>query len=309
MRPPGDDRPERLLSPELQDAVSALTIRVRRVVEGLQGGGHASLHLGASVEFAEHQKYSPGDDIRRLDWRALARTDRLFVKRHLREVHLRCLVLLDCSASMGYRGTRAELTKLGYGALIAGALAHVLMRQGDAAGLLAFAHRPLDYLPPERRPDHLPVLLRGIAGLRPAAEPGTDFPAVIGRGAELAGHRAMIVVISDLWGADRAAEVALGSLAARGHDVALFHVLSPDEHDLPFVRAGLFAGLEGEGAVEVNPALVRDDYRRELGLVRERWRRTCGESGIDLVSADTSRPAESVLGEFAKRRHRTGARP
>jgi uncharacterized protein (DUF58 family) len=309
MSRPRDERPDRLLSPGLLDAVSALTIRVRRVVEGLQGGGHASLHLGASVEFAEHQKYSPGDDIRRIDWRALARTDRLFVKRHLREVHLRCLVLLDCSASMGYRGTRAELTKLEYGALITGVLAHVLVRQGDAVGLLAFADRLVTFLPPSLRPDRLPMLLSRLAALEPAAAPGTDFSAVIGRGAERAGHRAMIVLVSDLWGADRSTEIALGSLAARGHDVALFHLLSPDESDLPFSRAGIFAGLEGEGAVEVNPALVRDGYRRELDGWREQWRRACGESGIDLVSALTSEPVESVIGEFARRRHRGGARP
>jgi uncharacterized protein (DUF58 family) len=304
MRRPRDERQDGPLPPEILDAVSALTIRVRRVVEGLQGGGHASLHIGASVEFAEHQKYTPGDDPRRIDWRALARTDRLFVKRHLREVHLRCLVLLDCSASMGYRGSRAEMTKLEYGALLTGVLAHILVRQGDAVGLLAFAERLVTFLPPERRADHLPVLLSRISALAPSAAPGTDFSAVIGRGAERAGHRAMIVLVSDLWGADRSTGIELGSLAARGHDVALFHVLSPDENDLPFAGPGAFAGLEGEGAVEVNPTLVRDDYRRELGALRERWSRTCGESGIDLVSALTSDPVESVVGEFARRRHR-----
>lgn len=295
------------LPPGIRDAVSALTVRVRRVMEGLQGGAHASLHLGASVEFSEHQRYSHGDDIRRLDWRALARTDRLFVKRHLREVHLRCLVLLDCSASMGYRGTRAELSKLGYGALIATVLAHILVRQGDAVGLLAFAGQPLLFLPPERRPDHLPVLMRHIAALEPAAAPGTGFTAAIGQGADRVGHRAMIVLLSDLWGATRPAEVALGNLAARGHDVALFHVLSPDEIDLPFASAGQFAGLEGEGVVEADPARIRDDYRRELEAHVERWRRVCGKAGIDMLSAATSEPAAAVIGRFARRRHRAGA--
>ena len=296
------------LSARTLDAVSTLTLRVRRVVEGLQGGGHASLHLGASVEFAEHQKYSPGDDIRHIDWRAFARTDRHFVKRHEREVTLRCLALLDCSASMGYRGSRSELTKLQYASVLVGALGHVLVRQGDAVGLLAFAREPVAYLPPERRPGHLPVLLSRLAGLAPSDGPGTGFAEALRRGAERAGRRALIFVASDLWGADRGTQIALGSLAARGHDVMLCHVLDPDEVDFPFEGPAVFHGLEGEGEVEVDPARIRRDYRSELEAARERWRRAGGEAGVDLVHAVTDTAPEAVLGDFAVRRHRSGGR-
>jgi uncharacterized protein (DUF58 family) len=289
---------------EVIDAVSALTIEVRRVVEGLQGGGHASLHLGASIEFAEHKKYSPGDDIRNIDWRALARTDRYFVKTYEREVTLRCLMLIDCSASMGYRGTRADYSKLRYAELLLGAMAHVLVRQGDAVGLLPFAGRPLDYLPPQRRPEHLPRVMSKLAVLSAAEEGDTGFGVAIRHAAERAGRRAMIVLATDLWGAGRETEIALKSLAARGHDVVLFYVLSPDEVDLPFERATTFTGLEGEGDVDVDPALIREDYRHAVMQVRDRWRRVSGEAGIDLVHAITRATPLAVLGEFAARRHR-----
>jgi uncharacterized protein (DUF58 family) len=289
---------------ETLDAVSSLTVRVRRAVEGLQGGDHASLHIGASVEFAEHKKYSPGDDIRNIDWKALARTDRYFVKTFEREVTLRCLMLVDCSPSMGYRGTRAELDKLGYAVVLLGAMSHVLVRQGDAVGLLPFAESPLDYLPPKRRPEHLPILMSHFSALEPARGTTTGYADAIRVAAERAGRRAMIAVATDLWGAGEETEVALKSLAARGHDIVLFHVLSPDEVDLPFDRVATFAGMEGEGDVDVDPSLIREDYRRTVEELRERWRRSSGEAGIDLVQAITAVPPHVVLADFAARRHR-----
>jgi len=299
------DRVPSLVDPETLDSVSTLTIQVRRVVEGLQGGDHASLHKGASVEFAEHRKYCPGDDIRHIDWRALARTDRHFVKQHEREVTLRCLLVVDTSASMGYRGSRARASKLDYARILLGALAHVLVRQGDAVGFLAFASSPLGYLPPKREAKHLPAMMSWLAALEPSEEEGTGFSEAIRKAAEIAGRRSMVALASDLWGAGRETETAIARLAARGHDVAVFHVLSPDEADLPFERPALFAGLEGEGDVDIDPALVRADYAREIRAIRERWRRTCGEAGVDLVPVATGDPPGAILAAFAARRART----
>ena len=247
------------------------------------------------------------DDIRNIDWKALARTDRYFVKTFEREVTLRCLLLVDCSASMGYRGSRAELDKLGYAEVLLGAMAHVLVRQGDAVGLLPFADSTLDFLPPKRRPEHLPVLMSHLAALEPASRGATGYGDAIRTAAERAGRRAMIALATDLWGAGRETEVALKSLASRGHDVVLFHVLAPDEIDLPFDRVATFTGMEGEGEVDVDPALIREDYRREVEEVRERWRRTSGETGIDLVQANTAIAPHVVLADFAARRHRAAA--
>ncbi len=285
------------------NAVATLTIQVRRVVEGIQGGTHISPHFGASVEFAEHKKYTPGDDLRDIDWRALARTDRYFVKQHQREVVLRCLLVLDCSASMSYRGERARATKLNYARVLLGAMAHILVRQGDAAGLLTFADRIIDFFPPKRRPDHLPAIMSRLAGVRTAVSSGTRFTEAISRAADGIGRRAMVVMASDLWGADRDAELALTRLAARGHDVAIFHVLDPDELDLPFEQPVMFHGLEGEPSVEADPTMLRADYRKEVRAVQDHWRHLCGKSGIDLHTAISNAPPEFVLANFAASRH------
>jgi uncharacterized protein (DUF58 family) len=303
MSTPGD-RSRWPVEPSTLEAVSALQIRVRRVVEGLPGGAHPSPHRGSSVEFAEHKKYSPGDDIRHVDWKALARTDRYFVKQHQREVTLRCLMLLDCSASMGYRGSRAGQEKLASAVVLLAAMAHVLVRQGDAAGFFAFSSEPEEFVPARQRPDHLASLMTRLAGIEASSIPGTDYAEVIRRVADAAGRRAMIVLASDLWSADREVELSLGRLATRGHDVVVFHVLDPDEIDLPFKEPALFAGLEGEGEVEVDPAVIREEYRRRVEAVRERWRRVCNEAGIDLVPAVTDVPAERILHDFAARRRR-----
>jgi len=245
--------------------------------------------------------------VRHIDWRAYARTDRHFVKTREREVILSSLLLLDCSASMGYSGSRARRSKLDYARVLAGAMAHILVRQGDAAGLLPFAAEPLPHVPPVGRPEHLAALLGRLAetGLRAG---GTDYVGAVHRAADQLRNRALVVVLSDLWGAGREAEIALSSLAARGHDVAVLRVLSPDETDLPFARTADFVDLEGGGRVEVDPVLVREDYRRALAADRERWRRVAGEADIDLMNVVTATPPEAVLGEFASRRHRAGRR-
>ena len=293
---------------ETMKALATLKIKVRKVVEGLQGGAHPSLHFGASVEFAEHKKYSPGDDIRHIDWRALARTDRYFVKQHQREVVLSSLLVLDCSASMGYRGTRARTDKLGYAVELLAALAHVLVRQGDAAGLLTFASGPELFIPPGRRPDQLSTLMKHFASIQAKEESTTGFTDAIARAADTAGKRAMIVLASDLWGATRETELALGRLAVRGHDISIIHVLDPDELTLPFNQAVSLKGMEGEPQLDIDPTLIREDYRRELAATLERWRRVTGESGIDFILAPTSQQPAVVLSEFAARRQSMGRR-
>lgn len=297
------DRSRLPLDPDTLKAVSTLSLKVLKVVEGLQGGNHSSPHFGASVEFAEHKKYHPGDDIRHIDWRAFARTDRYYVKQYQREVVLQCLMVLDCSASMGYGGTRARTSKIGYAVELLATLAYILVRQGDAAGLMTFDAHLGHFIPPVRRPDQLSAMMAHLAGASAATGGATGFLEAISHAAGRASRRSMIVLASDLWGAERESEVALAKLAARGHDVVVFHVLDPDEVDLPFSSPAVFRGMEGESDVAVDPALVRQDYRKAIGAVKERWQRVCGEAGIDLCPALTNAPPENVLSEFLARRH------
>jgi uncharacterized protein (DUF58 family) len=283
-------------------AVSSLTIKVRRLVEGLLGGEHPSIHFGASVEFADHKKYNPGDDIRHIDWNALARTDRYFVKQQQREVILNALLVLDCSASMGYKGSRAETNKLGYAAELLGAMAYIIVHQGDAAGLLTFGSTSGTYVPSGRRPDQLALLMQRLAHIQADKGGATLYTEAVSKAASLAGRRALIVFVTDLWGATKETESALTMLAARGHDIALMHLLDPDETDLPFTHPVRLVGMEGEGEEIVDPALIREDFRIASERFVEKWRLFSGRHGIDFVTAQTNRKASVVLSEFAAKR-------
>ena len=288
--------------PAVLKAAASLHINVRRLVEGLLGGAHPSVHFGSSVEFAEHKKYHPGDDIRHVDWNALARTDRYFVKQQQREVILNALLLVDCSASMGYEGAGRGRSKLAFASELAAALSYILVHQGDAAGLLSFASGIGSYVPPGRRADQLSLLMARFAALRPESQGTTRFAEAVSKAASLAGKRALVRLATDLGGAAADAEAALTMLAAKGHDIAVFHVLDPDELDLPFKGPVRLAGMEGEGVHEVDPVLIRADYRTAAAAFVERWRRFSMEHGIDYVQAVTDRPTASVLSEFATRR-------
>jgi uncharacterized protein (DUF58 family) len=281
-----------------------LSIEVRNAVEGLQGGTHRSLHIGPSIEFSEHNRYAPGDDLRSVDWKAVARTDRFFVKAHEREAQVACHMLLDCSGSMNYRGTRARYGKLEFAKILLGAMGHLLIRQGDAAGLTAFAGSRVDHLPPRNNPGHLQVFMEHLARVEATSNTVTNYDAPLNRAANQLRQRGLIVLASDLWGSTTETEVALAGLAARRHDIVLFHILSPDEVDLPFEGNMSFQGLENEGRIVAEPALVREDYRQAVAEQRDAWRKVAQKAGIDLVSAVTSMTPAAVLAEFALRRKR-----
>jgi len=300
----GGERPRRPLDPALQEATRLLNIKVRQVVEGFLGGSHPAAHRGSTVEFAEHKRYEPGDDLRHLDWRAFARTDRHFIKLFAREVTLSCFLVVDRSASMAYQGTRAARSKLDHAVLLAAALGHILVRQGDAVGLVSYGAAPTLLLPVGRRPNHLRTFEERLAGLVPERTTTTDLARALALVSDVVDRRSMVVVLSDLWGRVDDDAMALRRLAARGHDVTVFHLLDPDEVDLPFTQPTRFVGLEGGPEVEVDPTLLRDDYRRAVEAAREAWRRRSGEAGVDYLTHTTAEAPERILTTFAAHRDR-----
>ncbi|MBN2344599.1 MAG: DUF58 domain-containing protein [Deltaproteobacteria bacterium] len=290
------------VEPGTYDAVSHLKIQVNKAVEGFQGGAHRSLHMGPSVEFSEHNRYSPGDDIRNIDWKALARTDRYFIKAHEREAQLSCLLLLDCSGSMSYRGSRSRFSKFDFAKILLGAFSHLLMKQGDAVGVIGFAETQNVLSPPKSHPGHLPVLMERLAAEPVQEQCRTGFSGVLKSAQARLGHRGMLVLASDMWQLDAEAEVILKGLVKKGHDVSVFHVVSPDELDLPFDRMVEFVGLEREPSVRLEPALIRHNYMNAMAAERERLFAVARSARIDMLSAVTSREPFEVLAEFATRR-------
>jgi len=283
--------------------LGSMSVRARVIVEGAFAGMHQNPHTGASIEFSEHKEYAPGDDIRRIDWKAAAKSDRTYIKRFEDETEMRTFLLVDSSASMGYG--RKGVTKLTYASYLAAALAYLLAQQGDPAGLMLFDEKTRQYLPPRTRGGHIRDLLVALEAAYPAGrtEPGRAL-AEIG---EIADRRSLVVVFTDLLDAPADLADRLRQIRSRGNDVVLFHVLDPDEVELPFDDVTDFEGLEPEDArrLLVDPRDLKASFARESAALRERWRQTCLEARVEYRFTTTAEPPAEVLRAFLFARQRT----
>jgi uncharacterized protein (DUF58 family) len=293
------------LDPTQIAALGSMPVRARVVVEGALSGLHRARLHGSSVEFSEHKEYSPGDDVRHLDWRVYGKADRYVVKQFEQESELTAYLVLDASGSMAYKG--GGLAKLEWAATLVAALAWLLVQQRDKVGLFVFGDARLDrVVPPRSRPRHLAdlfavledVVARGGAGQEPAA-------AALDRLGEIAQRkRGLVVLVSDLLEPGGATLDTLRRLRAQRHDVAVFHTLDRDELELPFDGLTLFEGLEDDRELLANPAAVRRHYKQRLGEFLGRVETGCVDAGVDYRLVDTTRPIESVLLDFLTQRAR-----
>jgi uncharacterized protein (DUF58 family) len=288
-----------LLDPKVLAKLGNTQLRARAVVEGLLSGLHRSPHQGQSVEFAEHKDYAPGDDLRHLDWKAWGKLDRYYVKRFEHETNLRAFLVLDASASMGYGG-RDRLTKLAYAQTVAACLGYLSIRQQDAAGVVVARGKELGYLPPRAALGHLPAILNTLEAA--AASGPTDLAAAADLVAEKAGRRAAVYVLSDLLDFAPGAMRRLADLRRMKHEVAIFHVLDPDELDFPFEDATRFEGLEGEPALEVDPRAIRASYLEEMAAFCADARRTCERADVEYEPVRTDAAMDRLLLRFLARR-------
>ncbi|MDE3128449.1 MAG: DUF58 domain-containing protein [Gemmatimonadota bacterium] len=287
-----------LLDPAHLAALGRVEIIARWVVDGFMTGLHRSPRKGFSVEFAEYRPYLPGDDLRHVDWKIAARTDRLVVKQYEEETNLRTSIVLDVSRSMAWSGARLpaagrarpadRLTKLAYAEIVAASLALILLRQRDAVGLVRFDDRVRTAVPPRARRGQWRRLVAALddagAGLASSA------PAALEQAARLLVRRGLVVLISDLLMDVDDAVRAVRGLRAAGHDVAVLHVLDPDERDLPSQGELLF--VDPESALEV-PAIVADvraAYRATVQEVIAEWRARLGAVGVGYEVVTTDQP-------------------
>jgi uncharacterized protein (DUF58 family) len=312
------------ISPADLARLASLELRARVIVEGAFSGMHHNLHPGTSMEFTEHKEYAPGDEIRRIDWKAVGRVDRYYVKRFEDETEMRTYLVVDASGSMSYR--RRGVSKMVYAGYLAGAVAYLLGKQGDPVGLLLFDEKTRHYLPPSTRPGQIREVFRLLDGATP--EGPTDPARALGHLGELLDKRSLILFFSDLLDAEREGELPpagrrgeaapargvvaerLRQLRARGHDVVLFHLLDPDELELPFDDLMFFEGVEpGDGRTLLAQAAdLRQAFARESRAFRERWRLACLESRVEYRFARSDQSPADVLREFLSSRRRTRAR-
>lgn len=304
MEPDAPEAAKSALDPETAKRVAGLTFQARKAVDGLLAGIHRSPHRGASVVFVEHREYRPGDDLRLLDWRAYARSDRHQIKRFEQETHLRASLVLDRSGSMGYGGEGRE-SKAHHAATLLGALAFILIRQGDAPGLSVVSDRVEATLPARTKPTHLEEVLRELAQPVPERAP-THLAHALTEIAERAGRRGLVAIASDLLDFDERALEPLSFLTGRGHDVVVFHVLDPDELELPFSDPARFVGLEGEPSIDADPDALRESYLKEIETFLASCRSRCGAVGARYVLARTDEPVETTLAAVLTSARRSG---
>jgi uncharacterized protein (DUF58 family) len=286
------------LDPAAIAKLGPMPLRARAIVEGALSGLHRARLHGSSVEFAEHKEYSPGDEIRHIDWKAYGKYDRYYVKQYEQESELTAYLVLDATGSMAYRGD--GLSKLAYASHLLAALAYLLIRQRDKAGLFVFGGDRARYIPPRSRSSHLLDLLGVLEQLDVVGAAGDDsLSPVLERVAELARRRrSLIVLASDLFDPSPEPLQILRRLRARGHDVAVFQTLDPHELRLPFSGLTLFESLEDERRLLVDPSAIRGRYHKRLHAFLARVRRECVAGGVEHYLIATSQPLEKTLLDF-----------
>jgi len=286
------------LQPEQISRISRLEVRAREIVEGFLSGLHRSPYYGQSVEFVQHREYVPGDDFRRIDWKAWSKTDKYYIKQYEEDTNLRTLLLVDVSESMNY-GSGA-MTKYDYACTVAAALSYLLLRQSDAVALTTFDNAIRSRVPPRSRQSHLHAIVDALQTQKPASK--TGFDRLLAQVAEEQSLKGMVVLISDLFVDPQVLDKGLSLLRHRGHDVMVFHILDDEELDFGFAGTTKFEGLEEAGDVVCDPRALREGYLSALNHFLETIRRNCARRLIDYQTIRTSEHLDAALAHYLNRR-------
>jgi uncharacterized protein (DUF58 family) len=289
-----------MLDAALLSAIHDLEFVARVTVEGALAGLHRSPFHGYSAEFSQYRHYRSGDDLKYVDWKLFARTDRIYTKQFRETTNVRMQVALDASASMAFHGATGA-SKLEYGRLVAGALAHLLTAQGDAAGLTVYDEDVRTYLGSRPGRAHLRAILTTLANTQPHGR--TASSAALRRAIDLLPGRGVLVLISDLYDDEEGIDAELRRAAQMGHDVTVFHVLTDDEMTWPW-RGDLEVEDSETGRRVLTSTATATEYRRRIKAFVEGWRDRCTAAGIVYVIATTSSPPDHTLREYLLRRGR-----
>jgi uncharacterized protein (DUF58 family) len=292
--------PARFLDPEALSRIGSLELLARAVVEGFIAGLHRSPFTGFSTEFTEYRQYNPGDDLRYLDWRLLGRTDRYFIKKYRADTNTQCHLLLDTSASMRY-ASAGRVTKFQYAQFLAAALAHLVARQQDAVGLVAFGADVHTHVPARNRTGHMRTIYGQLSLLEAGGE--TDLARALHQTAERLARRGIVVLISDFYSPPAQLSEAFQHLRFRGHDVIAFHILDRNEMEFNFDDAVIL--LEDAETAEQMPALpdvVARGYRERITAHVAAMRECAAVNHVDYELIMTDQPLDFALFSFLSRR-------
>ncbi|MDA1177606.1 MAG: DUF58 domain-containing protein [Planctomycetota bacterium] len=289
---------KKFLHPDTLDRVARLELRAQSIVEGLLSGMHRSPYFGQSLEFRQHREYTPGDDLRHIDWKVWARQDRLYIKQYEEDTNLNVWFALDASSSMRYG--QLDKTKFDCAATLTASLAYLVLQQNDRVGGAIFdtAVRRVIPLSSHRRQLHL--LAEACESSKPREK--TGLLAAVQQVARQVPRRGMIVLVSDLFVEEQQLDRSLAYLRQMGHDVLVFQVLHADELDFPFQGPTRFEGLESEEHLNCNPRALRDGYLTAVEQFLKITRRICGRYRTDYQLVRTDQSTEQVLVKCLGRR-------
>lgn len=297
-------RRSKYLDPAILKKVGSLELIAKEIVEGVRAGMHKSPLTGFSTEFSHHRAYSPGDELRHMDWRVYARTDRYYLKLFEAETDFTAHLLLDASSSMSYGSN--SVTKLEYAFFLAASLAYLIVSQSDMVGVAIFDDELRRYIEPKNSTS----IVHNIAEVleKIGHEPKTNVAGLLHEFAQRISRRGIVILFSDLF--DQVDEFLKGldHLRFKGHSVTVFHILDPYELEFPFDGNCRFEGLENEEKLITQPTRIREAYLQELTNFLNQVKKGCDRSRVDYVLVDTSKPVDVVLSTYLMKRVKTGKR-
>jgi uncharacterized protein (DUF58 family) len=288
-----------ILDPDDLAKTAHLELVSKFIVDGLLSGRHRSKMKGGCAEFSEHRAYSPGDEVRLLDWRVFAKSDRYVIKQYEEEISLQAIIAMDASGSMGFG--MSTVTKYAYAQAASLCLARIVLGQRDSAGLAVMGGGVRVFVPPRARAGHLDVLSQSLRDSSPAGP--TSMAEDLGQVIQRIKRRGIILLFSDCFeNMDRLAK-SLKLLRSRRHEVLLFHVLAPEELSFSFTRFTRFEPMEsGLPHIDLDPGSVRAEYLARLRVFLARIRRVCAECSCDYIPMSTGRPVGDALADYLRRR-------
>jgi uncharacterized protein (DUF58 family) len=283
-----------LLEPRVLQKISKMELVAHQVMDGYVQGMHRSPHIGFALDFAQHRQYVPGDDVKRLDWRAYAKTERYYIKQYEVTTNLRCNIVLDASASMAYQGAGDSMSKFRYAQFIAACLSYLVLHQQDSAGLVTFDNKVRQFIPPKSAPSQLMRILRTLDSTKPENE--SAIAPLLHEVAERIDRRGMVIVLSDFFDKSDALIDALHHLRHKRHEVILMQVMANDELEFPFRKWSLFENLERSGdRLKLDPALMRSVYLENVANHIRVLREAVNKLNATHLLFNTNKPFDDAL--------------
>lgn len=291
---------QKYFDPETLSRIRPLGLRAHTLVEGLVAGLHRSPLRGHSIEFAQHREYVPGDDLRQVDWKVYARSDRHYLKQYEDETNLVCYMLVDQSQSMTYQGSQSHLSKLEYAQLVACSLSYLVTSQQDSAGLITFDTEIADWLPASSSPTQLEDMIRILEAGKHNEK--TSIAHVLREVLQRLGRPSLLVLVSDLFDTVENLTTALRMVRQAGHDLILVQILDRDEIEFPFDQMANFTGLEALPEVLTDPLMIAGAYRRAMVAFQQQIQDLCQQAYADYFPLRTDESLASSLPEFLAKR-------